>query len=36
MSAVELVPAFEYRTTFWAVFLAIVLAAGLWVSHLYN
>jgi hypothetical protein len=36
MSAVELVLAFEYRTVFWAVFLAIVLAVGFWVPYLYK
>jgi hypothetical protein len=36
MSAVELVLAFEYRTVFWAVFVAIVLAVGFWGPYLYK
>jgi hypothetical protein len=36
MSAVELVFALEYRIAFWGIFLAIVLAAGLWIPYLYK
>ena len=36
MLAVELVLAFEYPTAFWALFVAIVLAVGLWVPYLYK
>lgn len=36
MSVLELVFALEYRTAFWGIFLAIVLAVGLWVPYLYK
>jgi hypothetical protein len=36
MSALELVFALEYRMAFWGIFLAIVLAAGLWIPYLYK
>jgi len=36
MSAVELLLAFDYSTVFWALFVAIVLAVGLWVPYLYK
>lgn len=36
MSALELVFALEYRIAFWGIFLAIVLAVGLWVPYLYK
>jgi hypothetical protein len=36
MSAVELLLAFDYGTVFWALFVAIVLAVGLWVPYLYK
>jgi hypothetical protein len=36
MAALELVLALEYRMAFWGIFLAIVLAVGLWVPYLYK
>jgi hypothetical protein len=36
MHAVELVLAFEYQYAFWGIFIAIVLAALLWVPYLYK
>ena len=36
MAALELVFALEYRMAFWGIFLAIVLAAGLWTPYLYK
>jgi len=36
MSAWELVVALEYRTAFWGIFIAIVLAAALWIPYLYK
>jgi hypothetical protein len=36
MSAVELVFALEFQMAFWGIFLAIALAAGLWIPYLYK
>ena len=36
MSALELVFAFEYRMAFWGIFIALVLAAALWIPYLYK
>jgi hypothetical protein len=36
MSAVELVFALDYQMAFWGIFLAIVLAAALWIPYLYK
>jgi hypothetical protein len=36
MAALELLLALEYRIAFWGIFLAIVLAVGLWVPYLYK
>jgi hypothetical protein len=36
MSALELVFALEYRMAFWGIFIALALAAGLWIPYLYK
>jgi hypothetical protein len=36
MSVDQLFLALEYRTAFWGIFIAIVLAVGLWVPYLYK
>jgi hypothetical protein len=36
MSTVEFLLALEYRTAFWAILLALLLAVALWVPYLYK
>jgi hypothetical protein len=36
MTALELMLALEYGIAFWGIFLAILLAVGLWVPYLYK